>query len=253
MEYATDKVFDSADELKAIIFTGTGYKGHIPGWEYALRKGIHIGTTPYANVFEVSEWALATTLAMQRDLFDLGPQGSTKFHTITSLPDLRVGVMGLGHIGSKFAEMINSIGAKEVVYWNRSKKDSAYKFVEKNELLSTCDIILVALGDDAGENFISKPELDLMKQDALLVSISHHGIINEEDLYEAVSSRRIRAGLDIVKNQETFKGLPSDRWYSSQSSAAYNSTGYLHRSSDMAVKTLINLIETGTDDNQVKL
>lgn len=251
VEYVTDKVFNAADELKAIVFTGTGFKGHIPGWEVATKKGIQIGTTPYANVYEVAEWALAATLAMQRDLFDLGPTGTSKFHTVTSLPDLNVGVLGLGHIGKQYADMINAIGAKEVVYWSRSEKDTEYKYVEKDKLFSISDIIFVAVGDDAGEDFVNKSQLSLMKQDALIVSISHHGIINEDDLYDLVSSGKIRAAIDIFKNQDKFKKISSERWYASSSSAAYNSIGYLKRSSDMAVETIINLIETGKDKNRV--
>ncbi len=251
VEYATDKVFDAADELKAIIFTGTGFKGHISGWQYALDKGVLIGTTPYANVHEVAEWGLAATLAMQRDLFDLGPQGTTKFHTIKSLLDLKVGIVGLGHIGGRYADMIDAIGAKEVVYWNRSQKDSKHTQVEKDELFSTCDIIFVALADDAGKDFVTKADFDLMKKNALLVSIAHHGIINEDDLYEAVEPGKIRAALDIVKDQDKFAGLSPERWYASKSSSAYNSIGYLQRSSDMATETLINLLETGEDQNKV--
>lgn len=251
VEYATDKVFDAANELKAVVFTGTGFKGHIPGWRRALEKGIRIGNTPYANVYEVAEWALAATLAMQRDLFDLGSQGTTKFHTITSVPELTVGVLGLGRIGKQYADMISALGAKEVRYWSRSKKDVDYKYVERDELFASSDIIFVAVGDDAGQDFVSKSELGKMKQDALLVSIAHHGIVNEEDLHDAVNSGKIRAALDIVKEQDRFKNISSERWYASSSSAAYNSVGFLKRASDMAVETLINLIETGEDKNRV--
>lgn len=252
VEYATDKVFDAADQLRAIVFTGTGYKGHIPGWQRALGKGVSIGTTPYANVYEVSEWALAVTLAMQRDLFDLGPQGSARFHTVTSLPDLKVGVVGFGHIGKQYADMISAIGAKEVVYWNRSHKESKYKSVEKNELFSTCDIIFVALGDDAGADFINGSELELIKKGALIVSIAHHGIVNEDDLYKAVSSGKIRAALDIVQDQTKFNELSSRDWYASRASSAFNSVGFMQRCSDMATDTLINLLETGEDVNKVR-
>lgn len=251
VEYVTDKVIDSATDLKAIVFTGTGFKGHIPGWRHAKRKGIKIGNTPYANVYEVAEWALAATLAMQRDLFELGPQGTEKFHTITSLPDLTVGVVGLGHIGSKYAEMIDAIGAKEVVYWSRGKKKTDYKYVEKDELFKSSDIVFVAVGDEAGENFIGSEVLNNMKQGALLVSIAHHGIINEQALSKALKSGQIRAALDIVKARDIFNGLSPKVWYASNSSAAYNSYGYLKRSSDMAVKTLLGLIEKGEDQHQV--
>ena len=81
VEYVTEAVFDAADDLEVIIFSGTGYKGHIPGWKHALQKGVKIATTPYANVYEVSEWGVAATLAMQRNLFGLGPRGKQKFVT----------------------------------------------------------------------------------------------------------------------------------------------------------------------------
>lgn len=242
IEYVTKPVVEAATDLKAIVFTGTGFKGHIPAWEFAQNKGIKIGTTPYANVYEVSEWAVAATLAMQRDLFSLGPQGTEKFHTITSLPDLTVGVVGFGHIGQKYADMMSGLGAKEIVYWNRSKKDSKYTAVEKDNVFAKSDIVFVALGDEAKDAVTAK-ELSIMKQDALLVSIAHHGIINEKDLSESVKLGKIRAALDIVEDRNLFKGLSVRDWYASNSSAAYNSVGYLKRSSDMATKTLLELLE----------
>lgn len=251
VEYVTDKVIESANKLKTVVFTGTGYQGHIPGWELARKRNIKIGNTPYANIYEVAEWGLAATLAMQRDLFDLGPQGTTNFHTITSLPDLTIGILGLGHIGKQYANMVNGLGAKEVLYWNRTKKDSKYKYVDKKKLFSDSDIIFVAIGDEVGEDFINSSDLKQMKQDALIVSISHHGIINEGDLFDAVSKGKIRAALDIVKKQALFNELSPERWYASTSSTAYNSHNFLMRSSDMAVATLINLLETGEDQNRV--
>lgn len=241
VEYVTEPVIKAATDMKAIIFTGTGFKGHIPAWELAEKTGIKIGTTPYANVHEVSEWAVAATLAMQRDLFSLGPQGLEKFHTITSLPDLTVGVIGFGHIGEKYADMMSGLGAKEVIYWNRSQKDNKYIFAEKDEVFAKSDIVFVALGDEA-QDAVTSQELSKMKQGALLVSIAHHGIISEKDLSEAVKAGKIRAALDIVKDGDLFKGLSARDWYASNSSAAYNSTSYLKRSSDMAVKTLLELL-----------
>lgn len=178
---------------------------------------------------------------MQRDLFSLGPQGTEKFHTITSLPDLTVGVIGFGHIGKKYADMISGLGAKEVIYWNRSPKESKYTIVEKDEVFAKSDIVFVALGDEAKDAVGSK-ELSQMKQGALLVSIAHHGIVDEKALSEVVKAGKIRAAFDIVEDRDLFKGLSARDWYASNSSAAYNSIGYLKRSSDMAVKTLLELL-----------
>lgn len=251
IEIVTEPVIKAANELKAVVFTGTGYLGHIPAWQAAKDKGIKIGTTPYANVYEVAEWALAATLAMQRDLFSLGPQGTEKFNTIVSIPDLKLGVIGMGHIGKQYSEMMRGIGVKEVIYWSRHNKDVNYPYNELEDVFRKSDIIFVALGDEAGKNFISNPQLKLMKKDALLVSISHHGIVNEEDLSEAVNLKTIRAAFDVIHNKELFKNASQRYWYASNSSAAYNSYGYLKRSSDMAVETIINLLNTGEDKYRV--
>lgn len=242
IEYVTKPVIKGAADLKAIVFTGTGFKGHIPAWEFAQEKGIKIGTTPYANVYEVAEWALAATLAMQRDLFSLGPQGKDKFHTVTSLPDLTVGIIGLGHIGKQYADMISAIGAKEVIYWNRSDVESKYQYFDKDEVFKKSDILFVALGDEA-KDAVTSELLSKMKTGALLVSISHHGVINEKDLSDAIKNQGIRAALDIVHDRDLFKDFNSREWYASNSSSAYNSMGYLQRSSDMATSKLLELLD----------
>lgn len=252
IEYVTDKVFESAKELKAIVFTGTGFKGHIPGWKRAMELGIKIGNTPYANIYEVAEWGLAATLTLQRNLFELGSHGTKKFHTITSLPDLSVGIVGLGHIGEKYADMISGLGAKEVAYWSRNKKDSHYTYKSLEDLFASSDILFVAVADDSGENFIGKQLLSHMKNGAMLVSISHQGIINEGDLSEELKTGRIRAALDCVNSSELFEGLSPEVWYGSTASAAYNSVSYLQRSSDMGVKTILNLIEGRPDKYEVE-
>lgn len=252
IEYVTAPVISAANSLKAIVFTGTGYKGHIPAWQTAFNKGILIGNTPYANVHEVAEWGIAATLAMQRDLFSLGSGGKKKFSTVNSLTEITVGIVGLGHIGKKYAEMIESLGAKKIVYWSREEKDVNYEYLELDMLLQTSDIIFIAVSDDAGQNFVNSEKLQLMKKDSLLVSIAHHGIINEQDLAQCLTGEKIRAAVDIVRDHDKFAELPKDRWYGSNASAAYNVWSFLYRASDMAVTTLLNLLEKGTDQNQIK-
>lgn len=252
VEHATKPVFNAADKLKAIVFTGTGFKGHIPAWEYAIEKGVHVGYSPYANVQEVAEWAVAAALAMQRNLFGLGPCGSQSFTTVSSLSELSVGIIGLGHIGLRFAEMIDSLGAKEVSYWSRKQKDTTYRYYEDmDDLLKSSDMVFVSVADEAGKDFISERELNLLKKDCLLVSIVHEGVINEDSLYAAVRSGKIRAALDVVSEFNRFKELPADRWYAPNGSSAFNTWSFLNRASDMATETIINLIKTGEDKYKV--
>lgn len=133
------------------------------------------------------------------------------------------------------------------------RKDKNNDFTHKSldAIFSESDILFVALADDAGNDFITLKLMKSMKADTLLVSISHAGIINENDLSKLLVDKKIRAAVDIVKDHKLFKGISYDRWYGSNSSAAYNSTGYLKRSSDMAVENLLSLLKTGKDKNRV--
>ncbi len=251
IECVTDKVFENADQLKALIFTGTGYKGHVPGWQKAKDKGIKIATTPFANVYEVAEWALSATLAMQRDLFDLGPDGKTTFYTVDSIPDLDIGVFGFGHIGEKYSDFMSALSPKSISYWNRSDKNNQYTLKSKEDLFKDSDIIFVPISEEVENDFINKDLISLMKPNALLVSICRDGIINEVDLAEALNAGKIRAAFDKVGNHDLFKGLSNRVWYASTAAEAYNSRGYLKRSSDMAVESLLNLLSTGEDQYRV--
>jgi D-3-phosphoglycerate dehydrogenase len=252
LEKVTKPVIDEANELRAIVFTGTGWQGFIPDWEYATEKGIAIGNAPSGNAPEVAEWGIAAMMAMQRNLFNLGPQGKEKFTTVKSLPQLEVGIVGLGNIGLNFAERAEGLKAGKVSYWSRTKKTDKYHYYEDvDELLKTADIIFLCLGDDAGQDFISKDRINLVKQGGLIVSILHKGIFNEDALFERLSAGTVRAAFDIVSDVDKFRPLPTNIWYGSNGVSAYNVESAHKRVSDMATETIINLLSTGQDKHKV--
>ena len=94
IEQVTDKVIEAAPNLKAIVFTGAGWKSYIPGYELATKKRIAIANTPKANTYAVAEYTIALMIGMIRNLFELGRTGSKKFETTKSLNELTVGIIG---------------------------------------------------------------------------------------------------------------------------------------------------------------
>lgn len=253
IEQVTEKVIDAADELKAIVFTGTGYKGFIPAHEYATKKGIAIANAPYANASAVAEWLVAAALAMNRNLFALGRTGDKTFQTTHSLSELQVGVIGLGHVGAEVLRRFMGLGAKKVIYWSRKARSTDYEYSELDELLKTSDIVCLCVADEAGHGFIGEKQISAMKQDALLVSISHAGVIDENALLEAIKSRKLRAALDNRPKSEEFKALSLENFYCSNESTAYNTREALKTTSDMATATMINLLTKGEDEYKVNL
>lgn len=246
IEDITQKVIDAGDKLKAIVFTGIGYKDHIPAWEYATQKGIAIANTPSAPTHAVSEWALTMALAMNRGIFDLGRTGKKDFATTKGLEAQHVGIIGFGHIGQHLAEMLPTFRPASVSYYSRSKQNK-----DLPALLAESDIIFLCVSKDAGEHFIDASKLAKMKDGALLVSFMAPGIIDEEALFAELKNGRIRAASDVPMKGEGFKDLPLGTWYCFNGSNAFNTVTELKLTSDMATQSMINLLKTEKDENRV--
>jgi D-3-phosphoglycerate dehydrogenase len=81
------------------------------------------------------------------------------------------------------------------------------EFVTKNELLESSDIVSINLPlKDDTKDYISKYELDLMKEGAILINSARGGIVNESDLYTALKNKTIAAAAIDVFEEEPYKG-----------------------------------------------
>ena len=256
IEHVTEDVLREATELKAISFTGIGYKDLIPAWEYATEKGIAIANVPDGPTHAVSEWAIGMAIAMNRGFFDTGLAGEKVFNTTRGLEDQNIGIIGLGRIGSHISEMIKVFRPKSVSYYSKNRKDYKEKelnlqYKELNNLLKESDVVFVCVSKDAGENFIAEKELSQIKDNSLLVSFMHPGIVNENALLKELQSGRLRAVSDNPAKSDEFKNLPFANWYSMNGSNAFNTYTELKLTSDMATDSIINLLKNGEDKYKV--
>lgn len=251
-EKITNKIIDAADGLKAIVFTGIGYKDFIPNHEYVIQKVIEIANTPDGPTHAVAEWAVTMALAMSRNIFDLGRAGEKKFMKSKGLENQKIGIVGLGRIGREITEMLKPFKTQEISYWSKNQKDvSGLKYSELGNLLKESDVVFVCVSKDAGENFVGEKELAQMKDGALLVSFMHPGAIDEEAMLKELKTGRIRAVSDYPMKNEEFKNLPMSNWYCFNASNAFNTQASLKLTSDMATQSMINLLKTGEDKNRV--
>lgn len=256
IEHVTEKVIDAGDELKVIVFTGIGYKDFIPAWEYAMKKGIAIANVPDGPTHAVSEWAITMALAMNRGIFDLGRTGDKKFMTTTGIEGQNVGIIGLGRIGKHITEMIKVFRPASVSYYSRHKHEDVEKslnivYKDLNTLLSESDIVFLCVSKDAGDNFLGKEELSHMKDGALLVSFVGASYVNQEALLAELKSGRIRAVSDHPLKDEESKKLPLGTWFCFNASNAFNTKTEIKLTSDMATKSLLNLLSTGNDEYKI--
>jgi phosphoglycerate dehydrogenase-like enzyme len=248
IEKVTRPVIDAADELKAIVFTGVGYEAFIPAWEYAQSKGIILDKTPDGATQAVAEWAVTAALAMNRGFFRVGRAGQESFLPTPGLEGLHIGIIGFGRIGSRIAEMIKPFQVEGISYYSRTQhaergdKLSA-QYASLDEVLSTSDVVFLSVPDSAGDGFIGASQLAKMKDDALLVSIAHPGIIDNDSLLAELQHGRLRAISDYPAD-DRFNDLPLKNWYCLNASNAFMTNTAIKLTSDLAVKALLKAVKS---------
>ncbi|HSW79085.1 MAG TPA: NAD(P)-dependent oxidoreductase [Candidatus Babeliales bacterium] len=250
VERATKKVIDSAPELKVISFPGIGYQWLIPAWQYAMQKGILIGNTPDAPTHAAAEWSMMAALAMQRGLFEIGRTGTKQFKTFQGIEKTKVGIYGLGRIGTEIIKLIKPFRPSDIIYYSTRKhpeieKDLGIRFQPEDTVLSTVDILFICVPDAVGHNYFNDDRLSKLKNSALVVSISHLGIININDLDKALA-RGVRVANDDPWPELLDKYGP-EKLYTNLGHNAFNTFPELKLASDEAVDSLINLLEKGQD------
>ncbi|MEA2715358.1 MAG: hypothetical protein QOG91_386, partial [Candidatus Parcubacteria bacterium] len=244
-EKVTDKVIGASDKLKAVVFTGSDWLNFIPGHELATKKGIAIANTPGANTYAVSEYTICMILAMTRNIFELGRTGKTGFQVRPSLKELTVGIIGMGHIGSKVAGMLKCLEAGKIIYNSRQQKPEVERqtgatLVDLDTLLKASDIVTLHFSKEAGAGFIDAMKLALMKDGALLVNCGFTGAIDNNALLKELKAGRLRAAEDDPVGPE-FGELPLSAWFSSNSHTAFNTRQANLKASDMATRSMIGL------------
>ena len=127
------------------------------------------------------------------------------------LKNKKWGIIGLGNIGKEVAKIATAFGC-EVNYYSTSGKNlnNNYNSLSLDQLLKTSDIISIHSPlNDATYNLLNKSNLDLLKEDAVLVNVGRGGIINEEDLAKKLDSNKsLYCGLDVVENEPIEENNP---------------------------------------------
>lgn len=111
------------------------------------------------------------------------------------------GIIGLGNIGRRVADIAKLFGCK-VIYYSTSGKNvnPDYERVSLEELLKVSDIVSVhAPLDENTKGLMNKDAFSKMKSNAIFLNVGRGPIVVEEDLVEALEQNRIgAAGLDVL-------------------------------------------------------
>ena len=180
----------------------------------ATEHGITVcGTASHASGPVELTWALILATARHLPREDGSVRAGGWQETVgTDLDGATLGVLGLGRLGSKVAQIGRAFGM-DVVAWSQNLTDERAAEVGvrrtcKDELLATADVVTVHLVlSERTRGLIGATELELMKPTALLVNTSRGPIVDEAALLAALRDGTIAgAGLDVFDREP----LPRD-------------------------------------------
>ncbi|MDD3184980.1 MAG: 2-hydroxyacid dehydrogenase [Anaerostipes sp.] len=119
----------------------------------------------------------------------------------------KFGVVGTGAIGSRVAKIADAFGCEVYAYSRTKKEIDGITYVELDELLKTCDVVSlhVPLNADT-KGLIGKEQLDLMKENAVLINTARGPVVDSEALADALNQGKIAgAGVDVFEVEPPVK------------------------------------------------
>jgi D-3-phosphoglycerate dehydrogenase len=163
----------------------------------ATERGIAVVNAPGATTSAVAEHAVLLMLGLARRITVLdaavkdGNWSVRDGYIGAELRGKRLGVVGLGSIGRRVAELGRAFDM-EVVYWSPTSSGEGLARVELDELLASSDVVQVciALATET-HHLLDARRLGLMGPLALLVNTSRGAIVDHQALIAAITSGRL--------------------------------------------------------------
>lgn len=209
-ETLDSKTLDQLPHLKVISRCGAGMDN--VDVKKAKRLGIKVYNTPDIPTLAVAELTIGLILALLRKISLMDREmhnGLWKKRMGNLLAGKQVGIIGLGRIGRKVAEVLKAMGA-EVFYTDpkvTEKEAGITPRVELKELLGKSDIISLHLTHSNKNNkLLGQKQISIIKQGAFLINCSRGGTVDEKVLYLALKKGKIAGAAIDVFDKEPYKG-----------------------------------------------
>jgi D-3-phosphoglycerate dehydrogenase len=206
----TADIIEAADNLKVIGRAGIGLDNvDIPA---ASKRGIVVMNTPEGNTITTAEHTIAMMMALSRNIPQAtsslkGGKWEKKKLQGRELYNKTLGLIGAGKIGRIAADRAKGMKMKVIVYDPYIKPETLEKLdlepVSLEELLQRSDFITVHTPrTDETLNMVNKETLAKMKKGTMLINCARGGIVNEDDLFEALESGHVGgAAFDVFATE----------------------------------------------------
>ena len=256
------------EKLLAVARAGAGVN-NIP-LDKCAQQGVVVFNTPGANANGVKELVIAGMLLASRDIVGginwveenkddeniaKTAEKEKKNFAGTEIQDKKLGIIGLGAIGVKVANVAKHMGMEVYGYdpyvsvdaaWNLSRDVKHVLNVE--EIYANCDMITIHVPLlDSTKGMINKEAIDHMKDGVILLNFARDLLVNEKDVLDGIQSGKVRSYVTDFPNTTTAgqKGCIVIPHLGASTEESEDNCA------KMAVKELMNYLENGNIINSV--
>ena len=175
----------------------------------AERRGILVCNTPDAVTEDTADFALGLMYATSRRIAEgdrfvrAGRWGKERMSPSRRLYSRRLGIVGLGRIGSAIARRAAAIGM-DVSYTATGPKDVPYAFAPTvKALASRVDVLVLSCsGGPSTYRIVGRDVLAALGPDGILINVSRGSVVDEAALLDALAAGTIAsAGLDVFETE----------------------------------------------------
>lgn len=211
----------SLTNLKYIGVMATGY--NVIDTAAAKERGIIVTNIPAYSTASVAQMVFAHILNITLQVQHYAEEVRKGYWTqskdfciwdtpLIELREKKIGLVGLGNTGYTTARIAIGFGMQVHAFTSKShfQLPPEIKKMELDELFSECDIVSLhcPLNEDTFE-IVNARRLALMKPSAILINTGRGALINEQDLADALNSRKIyAAGVDVLCNEPPLADNP---------------------------------------------
>lgn len=204
-ESLTQRVLQEAKALRVISRVGAGIDNI--DLDAAKELNIKVYNTPDGPTDAVAELTIALIMNCLRktNLCDRNiRRGAWKKEMGCLLKGKTIGIIGMGRIGRRVAEIARAFETDIIFCDIQEIKTLIARQVPLKELLESSDI--VSIHASGKSSIISKKEIELMKEGAILINTARGGMVDEEALYNALVSGRIAYAAVDTFEKEPYNG-----------------------------------------------
>jgi len=207
----TASVFAAAPNLRMLSIWGTGTDNI--DLAAAKKHGVCVTNTPGVAAIAIGEHCLMLMLAAARRIVEVDQRvraGEWPRAQVSQMHGKTLGVIGLGAIGRRFAQLGAAIGMRVLTWTFNPKPELGFTHVELDQLLRESDVVSLHLRlSDQTQHFLKREHFQAMKPTAIFINTARGPIVDEAAMIEALRDRRIAAaGLDVFEKEPLPPGHP---------------------------------------------